>query len=158
MGIIICIIALILIVQFGYTMVLEIIDMIQDFFSGFLKWSIIITVILVIIGYITEYFNNDKEYEETIDESESTQEKTEGRYQNQSYNSSSVDDGAYHVLGCVQSDDFETIKQAYRNLVKQYHPDNYNGKPQEFIELANEKMKEIINAYEVIKKLKGERL
>lgn len=158
MGVIICVIVLFWLVQFGYTIILEIIDIVKDLFSGLLKWGVVITVCLSIVGYMMEYFNKEKDCDENKIEGEDTGEETEGENRNQTDSYCNADleyNEAYQVLGCVPSDDFETIKQAYHNLIKQYHPDNYHGKPQEFVELANEKMKKIIDAYEAIKKLKG---
>ena len=61
-------------------------------------------------------------------------------------------DKHYKVLGCTSQDSVETIKKNYRRLVKDYHPDKYMNKelPQEFIDLANRKIKEIHEAYEAI--------
>ena len=60
----------------------------------------------------------------------------------------------YQALGCNESDDFSVIKQAYRRLVKQHHPDYMHSKGVDDNEIskATEKMQEINNAYEVIKK------
>lgn len=60
----------------------------------------------------------------------------------------------YQVLGCNESDDFSVIKQAYRRLVKQYHPDYMHSKGVDDSEIrkATEKMQEINSAYETIKK------
>ena len=44
----------------------------------------------------------------------------------------------------------EEVKKAYRNLAKKYHPDNYHDDP--LADLAQEKMKEINEAYEEIQK------
>lgn len=48
----------------------------------------------------------------------------------------------------ARTDDEETIKKAYRNLVKKYHPDRYANSP--LAEQANEKLKEINLAYDII--------
>jgi DnaJ like chaperone protein len=60
----------------------------------------------------------------------------------------------YQVLGCNESDDFSVIKQAYRRLVKQHHPDYMHSKGVDDSEMrkATEKMQDINNAYEEIKK------
>jgi len=65
-----------------------------------------------------------------------------------------ADDAGYQVLGCRPDDSDEIIKQRYRKLVQEYHPDKIasKGLPDEFIQLAHEKFREIQNAYEVIKK------
>lgn len=54
----------------------------------------------------------------------------------------------YEVLGVSPNDDEETIKKAYRTLVKKYHPDRYANTP--MAEQANEKLKEINLAYDII--------
>lgn len=54
----------------------------------------------------------------------------------------------YEVLGVSENATDEEIKTAYRNLAKKYHPDNYNDSP--LADLAEEKMKEINEAYDTI--------
>lgn len=54
----------------------------------------------------------------------------------------------YEVLGVSPDADEETIKKAYRDLVKKYHPDRYVNNP--LADLAAEKIKEINKAYDMI--------
>lgn len=54
----------------------------------------------------------------------------------------------YNVLGVDPSASDETIKKAYRDLARKYHPDNYQNNP--LADLAEEKMKEINEAYDII--------
>ena len=54
----------------------------------------------------------------------------------------------YSVLGGSPSDSDEKIKEAYRELVKKYHPDNYSQSP--LNDLAVEKMAEINAAFDDI--------
>ncbi|MBR5507965.1 MAG: J domain-containing protein [Clostridia bacterium] len=54
----------------------------------------------------------------------------------------------YKILGVTPSSSEDEINSAYRNLVKQYHPDKYVGNP--LAELAAEKIKEINAAYDEI--------
>lgn len=56
----------------------------------------------------------------------------------------------YEVLGVEPGADEETVKKAYRNLVRKYHPDKYADNP--LADLAAEKMKEINKAYDMITK------
>lgn len=56
----------------------------------------------------------------------------------------------YIVLGVSRSDSDEEIKKAYRELARKYHPDNYVDNP--LADLAQEKMKEINEAYESIQR------
>lgn len=54
----------------------------------------------------------------------------------------------YQVLGVSPSATDEQIKDAYRKLAKKYHPDQYAESPLK--DLADEKMKEINEAYDTI--------
>ena len=54
----------------------------------------------------------------------------------------------YKVLGIDRTATDEDVKKAYRELAKKYHPDNYMNTP--LADLAEEKMKEINEAYETI--------
>lgn len=56
----------------------------------------------------------------------------------------------YSVLGVSQNASDEEIKKAYRELARKYHPDNYQNNP--LADLAEEKMKEINEAYDTITK------
>lgn len=56
----------------------------------------------------------------------------------------------YSVLGVNQNASDEEIKKAYRELARKYHPDNYQNNP--LADLAEEKMKEINEAYDAITK------
>lgn len=54
----------------------------------------------------------------------------------------------YEVLGVSENADEETIKKAYRELVKKYHPDKYVNNP--LADLASEKLKQINEAYDML--------
>ncbi len=54
----------------------------------------------------------------------------------------------YEVLGVSETADEETIKKAYKELVKKYHPDKYVNNP--LADLAAEKLKEVNKAYDMI--------
>lgn len=54
----------------------------------------------------------------------------------------------YEILGVSRNDSDDKIKAAYRELAKKYHPDNYADNP--LSDLADEKMKEINEAYDSI--------
>ena len=54
----------------------------------------------------------------------------------------------YEVLGVSRNATDEQIKDAYRQLARKYHPDNYSDNP--LSDLAGEKMKEINEAYDAI--------
>ncbi len=56
----------------------------------------------------------------------------------------------YRILGVSPSASDEEVKRAYRDLARKYHPDNYHDNP--LADLAQEKMKEINEAYDMITK------
>ncbi len=56
----------------------------------------------------------------------------------------------YKVLGIDPNASDDEVKKAYRALAKKYHPDNYTDNP--LADLAQEKMKEINEAYDTITK------
>ncbi|HMH65674.1 MAG TPA: TerB family tellurite resistance protein [Rhizomicrobium sp.] len=59
----------------------------------------------------------------------------------------------YVILGVSYAADEEELKQTYRRLVRENHPDSLmaRGVPPEFIKLANDKLAAINTAYEKIK-------
>lgn len=60
----------------------------------------------------------------------------------------------YTVLGVDITATDDEIKKAYRELAKKYHPDNYANSP--LADLAQEKMKEINEAYDTIQRERAE--
>jgi len=59
----------------------------------------------------------------------------------------------YQVLGVSPDASDEEVKRAYRDLARKYHPDNYQNNP--LADLAEEKMKEINEAYDAITKARS---
>lgn len=68
-----------------------------------------------------------------------------------------VTDSAYAVLGCSPGDSNEQIKKCYRQRVAEFHPDKIaaKGLPEEFTKFAEDKFREIQQAYETIKAERG---
>ncbi len=60
----------------------------------------------------------------------------------------------YKVLGVSKNASDDEIKKAYRELVKKYHPDNYDAN-NPLRDLANEKMQEVNEAYDKIQELRS---
>ena len=60
---------------------------------------------------------------------------------------------SYKILGVTKNSSTEQISIKYKELVKEYHPDRLQGMglPEEFIELANQKLTAINKAYNDIK-------
>ena len=63
-------------------------------------------------------------------------------------------DEAYRTLGVSKDADMETIKKAYRKLVRKYHPDiiKAQNKDEKYLQEATRKTQEINEAYELIKR------
>jgi DnaJ like chaperone protein len=64
---------------------------------------------------------------------------------------------AYAKLGLKNGASDEEVKKAYRKLVSQYHPDKLvsRGLPEEMMEVAKTRVREINTAYEQIKQNRG---
>jgi len=64
----------------------------------------------------------------------------------------------YAVLGLPRGTSQDEVKAAYRRLIREHHPDRLiaEGMPQEFIDVANEKLATINAAYEKIRKERAE--
>ena len=63
----------------------------------------------------------------------------------------------YEILGIGRDAGNDEIKKTYRRLIRENHPDTLiaQGMPQEFIDVANEKMAAINAAYDKIEKQRG---
>ena len=63
----------------------------------------------------------------------------------------------YAILGLPHDAEDAELKRQYRTLIRDHHPDRAmaQGLPEEFVELANEKMAAINAAYERIAKQRG---
>ncbi len=63
----------------------------------------------------------------------------------------------YAMLGLEDGSDMSAVKKAYRKLASEYHPDKIvsKGLPEDFIKFAEEKFREINEAYEAITKAKA---
>ena len=80
-------------------------------------------------------------------------EQIRARFSATARNLSGADD-AYAVLGLTRSATDEEIKQTYRKLVREHHPDRLvaKGMPEEFVERANKTLAAINAAYDRIEK------
>jgi DnaJ like chaperone protein len=66
----------------------------------------------------------------------------------------SASTSAYSILGCSPSDSDAAVKKAYRTKASEFHPDRVaaKGLPEEFTQFANDRFREIQEAWESIKK------
>lgn len=87
----------------------------------------------------------------------STQSRQQGSYNYHAQQNTNDLNEAYKTLGLSQSDSKQTIKQKYRKLMAEHHPDKLiaKGLPQEMIDIANEKTSKIQQAYRKIAKARG---
>jgi len=78
-------------------------------------------------------------------------------YQNQADSKAVTLEDAYKTLGVEASDDMGIVKKKYRILVKKHHPDIVTGQgaSESIIQEATEKLQEVNEAYELIKKSKS---
>ena len=62
-------------------------------------------------------------------------------------------DQYYKALNCTPSSSIEEIKSNYRKLIKEFHPDTIisKGLPEEFIDFAEKRFREIHESYEKIR-------
>ncbi|NOR57054.1 MAG: DnaJ domain-containing protein [Sulfurimonas sp.] len=67
-------------------------------------------------------------------------------------------DRYYEILESSKNDPLDTIKKNYRRLMKEYHYDSIasKGLPEAMLKFAEEKTKELNEAYDAIKKSKKE--
>ncbi len=70
---------------------------------------------------------------------------------------SGADSDPYRVLGVDRTISDAELKSAYRALVRENHPDRLiaQGLPEEFIDLANDKLAAINNAYDTVQQARG---
>jgi DnaJ like chaperone protein len=80
-----------------------------------------------------------------------------GRYEQMKSQYIRNTDKAYAVLGCSPTDDDDQVKRCYRQRVQEYHPDKIaaKGLPDEFTRFAQDKFREIQEAWEQIKAARG---
>lgn len=81
--------------------------------------------------------------------------RSSSSYSKTNYTSSSLLQDACNILNININDDADTIKKAYRHLVKLNHPDMFAASGAETQEKAEEKFRVINEAYNYIKKYKN---
>ncbi|MCX7736399.1 MAG: DnaJ domain-containing protein [Candidatus Kapabacteria bacterium] len=102
----------------------------------------------------------DEELKRIIDELNQDKQKQTSDQKSQSQDKQWKDadlsiDKAYEILGLKKDASIDDIKSAYKQKIKDYHPDRVATLGEELRNLAAKKTIEINKAYELIKKHKG---
>lgn len=133
-------------------------DILPDFIVGW-GWLDDLAILGLLFRYL--YFNKRKrEYNKAnFEQASKTFEQNKGqRFTNEKANGSnsqfekkhSIKD-PFEILGIEKDASQDKIKEAYRKMAKQYHPDKVIHLGKEFQEIAEKRFKEIQKAYEMLK-------
>lgn len=97
--------------------------------------------------------SEDDELKRIIDELNSDKSKNSHEQQS-NYRNSENDDvmKAFNTLGIPVNSDAQVIKTAYRNKMKEYHPDRFVKLDKELQEKSRKKSQEINMAYDILQK------
>ena len=93
-------------------------------------------------------FETEAEYYERVN-------KRTSESHSKSINTSARIELAYQVLGLTSTASIQEIKSAYRKLAMVHHPDKFMNESPEQIKLAHERFQKILDAYELLEKMKG---
>jgi len=115
----------------------------------------VITVIICLsLGYwiVSKVIGNrptDQQKEQQNQHSESSQDEPNAS------NSTSGSSDWYEVLNVAPTASSDEIRNAYKTLIKQYHPDKVSHLGTEFHSIAEQKSKELTNAYQTGMRIRG---
>ena len=156
----------IILIIFAFAYFISPIDIIPDFLIPFVGWiddTFVIGVIIYLIRYgKLPYFPGRKSkffnifsnlfnsYKSQSPNSNHTYQSTDNNQANHNYNR--VNKDPYEILGIKNNATNEEIQAAYKQKVKQYHPDKVSHLGEELQKVANEKFIEIKNAYDLLTK------
>ncbi|MCK5542465.1 MAG: DnaJ domain-containing protein [Desulfobacterales bacterium] len=137
----------IILILFGIAYFLSPIDIIPDFLIPFLGWlddTFIIGIIIYLIRYgKLPYFKNFSRIFYSF-------KKTSENFTRNNQESPNINKSPYEILGIKGNASKKEIQKAYKEKVKQYHPDKVAHLGKELQKIANEKFIEINNAYEFL--------
>lgn len=137
---------------FGLAYVLSPFDLFPDFIIG-LGWIDDI-LLIILLWKLYKYYIRRKYYKEYTRNS-SSETKDDRYYENfnnrQQTKGESETKNPYKVLGVARNATQDQIKHAYKQLANKYHPDKVSHLGEEFRELAEERFKEIQEAYQKLK-------
>jgi uncharacterized membrane protein YkvA (DUF1232 family) len=113
---------------------------------------------LIIIYILVRYWIRHAKWQQAAGHSQHGQQRKEDHQKENDFSSADTDSAyqaskdPYRVLGIGPNATQAEIRQAYRKLANQYHPDKVSHLGQEFVKLSEKRFKEIQNAYQILKK------
>ncbi|MBN2060382.1 MAG: DnaJ domain-containing protein [Deltaproteobacteria bacterium] len=136
----------IILVILGLTYAASPFDLVPDFLIG-LGWIDDIAVIFLLWKAYKYYMRRKYAYSREYTQSSSN---SHSDYRQQTENVSHTTD-PYEVLGVGKKASQDQIRSAYKSLAAKYHPDKVSHLGEEFKELAEQRFKEIQEAYQKLK-------
>jgi DnaJ-domain-containing protein 1 len=109
--------------------------------------SVVWIIVAVLLAAFGAWFNFRLRKQKLRSERETPKDEDSSRKSSQ--------EDAYTILGVRRGDTFDEIRRAYRERMKEYHPDKVAGLGSELRELAERKAKEINMAFEELKRMHG---
>jgi len=114
----------------------------------------IIIIIFFIVGYcfIRSIIKKLIRYNGHQSKDDAYWNKDEKRQEYHSWKRVNQEEKYRQILGVTDTDSPANIKEKYRDLIAKYHPDKLQHLGEEFQEIAEQKTKAIIEAYEFFRK------
>lgn len=103
-----------------------------------------------------DYLSEEDELKNIIDNLNNNNNQNKHNSNNYQSNNSSIDaEKAYSILKIDSNSSVDEIKIAYKNRIKEYHPDKTAGLGEEIQKIAQLKTQELNEAYSILKKLRN---
>lgn len=104
-----------------------------------------------------DYLSEEDELKKIIDNlNNNTNNQSKQNTNNYQSNNSNIDlERAYSILKISSNSTIDEIKTAYKNRIKEYHPDKTVGLGEEIQKISQLKTQELNEAYSLLKKLRN---
>ena len=112
-------------------------------FSFLIQTLFLFYLLYILLGGRSHHYRND-----------SSRQNTGENWQN-AWETDNSCAAAYRILGVQQSASIDEIKAAYRKLAIKFHPDKYATQSPQVQKDAEQKFKEVNQAYDIIKKARN---
>ncbi len=114
----------------------------------------IIIIILFIVGYyiLNSIIKKLMKHDTRQNWDDRPSDRTESRQEYRDWGRISQEEKYCRILGVTDTDSRAVIKEKYRELLAKYHPDKLQHLGKEFQEIAEQKTRSIIEAYEFFQK------